>query len=115
MSFTLDELRAAIEETDSENWMGEDFYYEVGYAKEQANERGHYGPIEIPGIGKAVGVEQFGGMDQGSDLWTVFRILGDDRLFRKNGYYASHDGSYYDGALEQVEAFEKTVTDYRRV
>ena len=114
MSFTLDELKNALENYENENFDTSDFYHSVGYAKAEATSKWD-GPQEIPGIGLAYGVETFGGEGQGDDIWVVFKVIGDDRLFRKRGYYASHYGTDWDGALEEVEAFEKVVTDYRPV
>lgn len=54
-----------------------------------------------------------GGEGHAEAIETVIKV--DGRLFRKTGYYASHDGEYWDGDLEEVEAYEKTVTDYRRI
>lgn len=56
-------------------------------------------------------VENIGGMDEGSYAALILEI--DGRLFRKEGYYASHYGTDWDGTMEEVEAYEKTVTDYR--
>lgn len=54
-----------------------------------------------------------GGEDEGSHAEVVFEVGG--RLFRKSGYYASHYGYDWDGEFDEVEAYEKTVTDYRPV
>ena len=54
-----------------------------------------------------------GGEGQGDYAAVIFSI--DGRLFRKEGYYASHYGTDWDGDFEEVEAYEKTVTDYRPV
>lgn len=53
-------------------------------------------------------VDEFGGMDMGSTLWVVFKV--GDQLFKKNGWYASHDGSYWDGSVDEVKPVQKTVT-----
>lgn len=55
-------------------------------------------------------VAQEGGMDEGSSIWFVVRI--GDQLFRKDGYYASHYGTDWDGAFYEVKAAQKTVTVY---
>lgn len=54
-----------------------------------------------------------GGEGQGEVVFVVFTV--GDRMFKKNGYYASHYGTDWDGDLVEVEAFEKTVTDYRAI
>lgn len=53
---------------------------------------------------------QFGGEGQGDDIWFVIGI--GDQFFRKSGYYASHYGTDWDGAFEEVRPVEKTVTVY---
>lgn len=56
-------------------------------------------------------VTDFGGEGQGSNRYIVFRI--GDQLFRKSGYYASYHGSDWDGDFDEVEEYERTITDYR--
>lgn len=56
------------------------------------------------------GEAAFGGRDQGSEAWVVFRV--GDQLFRKQGYYASHYGFDWDGTFEEVVATPKTITVY---
>jgi hypothetical protein len=58
-------------------------------------------------------IESFGGMDKGSYAAVVFEV--GDRLFRKEGFYQSHYGYDWDGDLCEVEAYERTVTDYRSI
>ena len=65
---------------------------------------------EVAGLGTVTEVDDGGGMDEGSNLFVVLAI--GDRFFRKSGYYASHDGSYWDGSFKQVRPREKTITVY---
>lgn len=58
-------------------------------------------------------VANFGGEGQGDDRWVVFKV--GTQLFRKNGYYQSHDGTYWDGDLYEVEPREVVRTEYVRV
>jgi hypothetical protein len=55
-------------------------------------------------------VANYGGEGQGDDIWVVVKI--GDQLFRKDGYYASHYGSDWDGYCREVKAKEETVTVY---
>ncbi len=55
-------------------------------------------------------VETFGGEGEGDQYWAVIKL--GDRYFRKEGWYASHDGGYLDGDLFEVEPVEKTITVY---
>lgn len=62
--------------------------------------------------GTAKIVEEFGGEGEGERRWVVFSV--NDSLFRVEGSYTSWDGtdwSYSD--LEEVEAVQVTVTEYR--
>jgi hypothetical protein len=58
-------------------------------------------------------VDQYGGEDQGSDYWCVWKFSkGGEQCFVKfHGWYASHYGSDYHG-FTFVEPKQKTVTVY---
>lgn len=64
----------------------------------------------IPLLGRVKLVEQVGGEGQGDHAHLVFQV--GSRLFRKDGYHASFDGTHYDGDLYVVTRQEKTVTVY---
>lgn len=67
-------------------------------------------------LGRLAVADEFGGMDQGSDYWVVVSLTAPDgtvQYFKKDGWYASHDGGYLDGDLYEVESYERTVTDWR--
>ncbi len=69
--------------------------------------------VDLPGIGFATHVDGFGGMDQGSTYYIIFSITdaaGETRIFKRDGWYASHDGGYLEGPTTEVRAAEKTVT-----
>ena len=55
-------------------------------------------------------VEDYGGMDMGSTRYIVFEV--DGRLFRKDGYYASHYGTDWDGDFREVRKVVKEVNFY---
>lgn len=59
-----------------------------------------------------VHVTQVGGQGEGENIWCVFQL--GDQLFRKEGYYASHYGSDWDGDLYECEVVERTVKFYDR-
>lgn len=68
--------------------------------------------IDLPS-GRAKLVADFGGEGQGEELWVVFSL--GDQLFRVDGYYASWDGSNWDGAEPyEVEPVPVVVTQYNR-
>lgn len=50
------------------------------------------------------------GFDNG--LYIIFEI--DGVLYRKDGWYASHDGTYWDGSVYPTKAVEKTITVWER-
>lgn len=58
-------------------------------------------------------VASYGGEGMGNDIWFVVRI--GDQLFEKDGYYASHYGTDWDGDFYEVKPAQKTVTIYKRV
>ena len=76
-------------------------------------------PIVVPGLGTVSAVDSFGGGEgSGEYTWFVLRITPEDGepfLVRKEGYYASYDGTTWDGAFEFVEPREKTITFYEAV
>lgn len=46
--------------------------------------------------------ENYGGEGQGDDYWVVFSIKkeGDEKYFKWDGWYASHDGGYLENLYE---------------
>lgn len=46
------------------------------------------------------------------DAFAVIKI--GDQLFRKWGYYSSHEGTTWDGSIEEVESYREYTTFYRR-
>lgn len=68
--------------------------------------------LDLPSIGQARYVDNFGGEGEGDQYWFVFSVTdadGETRFFRRDGYYASFYGGYYDGPTEEVEQVEKTI------
>lgn len=49
--------------------------------------------------------------DWHANTYIVFKV--GDQTFRKTGYYASHDGQYWDGPLVEVEGHPETVIVWR--
>lgn len=71
-------------------------------------------PKAIEGLGEVLVVENHGGEGQGDERWVVFKVTNDEGEFyyRKDGYYASYDGSTWDGSFGQVQKTERLVTFY---
>lgn len=62
----------------------------------------------------AKAVAQHGGEGQGDEYYVVAKI--GTQHFMRTAFYSSWEGVYWDeGELFEVEPYEKTVTDYRRV
>src|SRR5689334_2101921 len=47
----------------------------------------------------------------GENIWMVIEV-GEDNFYKKAGWYASHDGAYWDGTLTSVRPVTKIVTVY---
>lgn len=69
--------------------------------------------IEIDGVWVPVTVVEAdtGGEGHGEHVFVVIKV--GNQYFKKDGYYASHYGTDWDGSFAEVEPYEKTVTDYR--
>lgn len=88
--------------------LSEDFWNENDVPEEMKNDV----PEEMKTIEVTV-EESCGGEGMGDEFWLVLRVhLDEDHLIRKDGWYASYDGGYYDGDLNEVEAREVTRTEY---
>lgn len=99
MSFTLTQLEEAVQEVDG-SWS------EFGWGDID---------VDIDGVTySAKSVQRIGG-SEGSGEYAAVIFSIDGRTFRKEGYYASHYGTDWDGELEEVESYEKTVIDYRAI
>lgn len=104
--YTAEEIDAAIDslqDEDSESYDDSSWgSMAYGDGPETLMLRGETVPL--------VHVIQEGGEGQGDEIWFVFRV--GTQLFRKEGYYASHYGSDWDGELYEVVEKQKTVTVY---
>lgn len=49
----------------------------------------------------------------GEDIYVVVKV--GDQFFQKDGFYASHYGSDWDGEVTEVRPVEKTITVYEPV
>ena len=105
MEFTVQDVINAIE-AEFEGYESE-FYVSLSQSR----------PLRLPTLGDegldAYEVEQYGGEGQGDEYYVVFKI--EDRLFKKDAWYSSYDGTDWDecGPVYEVESFQKTITDYR--
>lgn len=64
-------------------------------------------------------VERHGGCEgAGEEYWIVFKTIneGTEQYWFVDGFYMSHEGGNLEwDDLYEVEPYEKTVTDYRKV
>lgn len=96
--YTTNEINDAIIEDYDGDWG--DFLYLVNDSDDEK--------AELPSLGvDAEGVASGGELY----LWEIFKVGG--QYFRKHGSHDSYEGSLWDGELEEVEPFKKTVVDYR--
>lgn len=68
--------------------------------------------LVVPGLGTVTLVDSYGGEGQGDSYWIVFQVDDGEtkRVFKRDGWYASHDGSYLDGPTTEVKPVLKTIT-----
>lgn len=98
--YTAAEVEAALQPlVDDESWY---VLEETGQSVELRGEK-----VEI------VPVANYGGEGKGEERWVVARI--GTQFFRKDGYYASHYGTDWDGEFYEVKPVEKTITVYEAV
>lgn len=75
-------------------------------------------PVILEGLGHLEYVEGYeGGEGGGEAAYQVLSLTAEDgskRFFRKEGYYASHYGTDWDGDLYEVEPVTKSVTFYEQ-
>jgi hypothetical protein len=102
MTYTAREVEHAVEEHDDFDGWGEIKWTNTGDVA-----------LTVTLNGESVDVTKvadYGGEGQGDEIWVVVQV--GDQLFRKDGYYASHYGSDWDGDFDEVFAHEKTITVY---
>jgi hypothetical protein len=71
----------------------------------------------VPELGDVKIVEDFGGEGQGDTRYLVFQVTdeeGEVRLFQKDGYYSSYNGSDWDGDFYEVVETKEIVTVYKQ-
>lgn len=89
----------------------EEFQHEFSWIEAEDKSDGYV--WEGTGVGDVEKVaSEPGGEGHGEDIWVVVRTIDTGQLFRMNGWYASYDGSNYDGELYEVRAQERTVVVY---
>lgn len=105
MSYTVEDLDQAVAARvgATADWPSEGGWQSFPWARES---------FEIPGIG-TLQVLEYQDEEFETQCWLVVRITdpeGNVRLFKRNGWRASHDGSYLEGPTFEVKEFTETVT-----
>ncbi|MFE2997978.1 hypothetical protein ACFXG4_23530 [Nocardia sp. NPDC059246] len=113
MTLTAKEIEAKIEafEQDGHEFSWYDWKWETGFDA-----------VDVPDLGKVWVVDTFGGGEgSGEEMYIIFRVLETGerpyraRYFQKDGYYASFDGSNWDGAFFEVRPTQINATIYEKV
>jgi hypothetical protein len=120
MSYTIDDIGAAVGRLHDEDWDEEYHDDASNTAWDSFCEAISWGDkvAILPNIGTARIVDDFGGEGSGDDFWFVFTITDEHdqvRTFKRNGWYASHDGGYYEGPTEEVHGVDKVVTVWEAI
>lgn len=118
---TVQQLDAAIEEGipyEYTPWRATESVPAAIEGSEFWHEGYEHGPFVVEGLGTLSYVTgEHGGEGSAEYIWQVWSVVNLDtdeiQYFKKDGYYASYDGSNWDGEIYEVEPFEKTVTDWR--
>ena len=103
-----EEEREYVDGTEGNPW--EDLQWALEYKEDSKT-------VYLPGVGDVVLVNvRGGGEGDGDDYHIIIRVTGQDssiRTFKRNGWYASHDGGYLEGptvegkiVVKAVEVFE---------
>jgi len=71
-----------------------------------------YVEMKLPlGIGEWEQKEQHGGMDQGSDWYSIKYFKDHDVYLKTQGWYASHHGTEFENGFgKEVKPVQKTIT-----
>lgn len=117
-SLTKELALATLAEAYCVNAYGEGYFENHGLPSERevfnelswrVNETYEYNGITIRCVKNVGGYE-----GSGEERWAVFSLEDETgiRYFRKDGYYASYDGTTWDGAFREVKPTERTVVFY---
>lgn len=108
--YTVEDIDLAVEET---GWLDDEGRIRTGW--DNLLWSGRYDPVELPGIGAARTIHD--GTDNGetaaNGYYFVFTITdadGNVRTFKRDGWYASHEGGELDGPTYEVQAVQRLVT-----
>ena len=68
------------------------------------------GTIDVGGVNEPFKrvAEDLGGEGHGENIMFVIEVAG--ALYRKDGFYAGHDGAYWDGPFRVVKPVVRSVT-----
>lgn len=116
MDFIAADVEEAIEETLQEEYG--DYYGGVwGGVWEEWDDNLEHELVVNDEVVK-VKVEEISTGTYDDDTYMIFSIKEEDgnvRHFRKFGWTASHDGTYWEGSFDEVGSEQKTITVWRTV
>lgn len=104
-SYTAAQVEAAIEAKNEESW-GSSWDYNEEWVGDNRLVLDIDGVQEYAEYIDGKPAEEGGG----ETIYAIFKV--GDQFFRKDGYYLSHDGQYWDGDLYEVTPQVKTITVY---
>lgn len=107
------EVLSCLNNEFAERYTDDGFWGELSYELQKYNrETKKYEPTDfrISGFPLEIVEDVGGGEGDGDTRYLVFKL--GSQFFRKDGYYASYDGSVWDGDFYEVFPREKTITVY---
>ena len=96
--YTAEEVDVALDAEDG--WQDFDYREELGTRKSY--------PLRDELVDFELVDGKYSAEGGGEDIWLVVRA--GTQHFKKSGWYASHDGAYWDGDCREVNPVQRTVT-----
>ena len=106
--YTAEQVQDALARALNEDYADDPDYIDWAEVNEVL---GYRGTLGTP-LGVFRGIADEGGEGQGDHIEFVFEVEDTGQLFKKEGYYASHYGTDWDGPFREVHAVERMVTFY---
>ncbi len=116
MKYTADQIQAAVEAPGEETWRDAETWLPAGVREDYwGTKKNHPDNRLVLDIdGEKVYAEYIGGKppEEGGGERVYIIVKVGEQFFRKNGYYASHYGTDWDGSVDEVHPVTKTITVY---
>lgn len=114
MTFNADDVEEAIEEAldqYADDWQG------VWGGVQEEWDNSEFKPLRVNGETVQIKLVEISTGTYDDDTYMIFEVVSSDfksRYFRKFGWTASHDGTYWEGSFDEVAPEQKTITVWRR-